>query len=417
MTIELRPMGVACNLGCTYCYQEPMREAGNINTKYDISKMFEQVEKVNQSFNLFGGEALLIPKKDLETMFAYGFKKFGRSGIQTNGTLIDDDHIRIFKKYNVSVGISCDGPGELNGLRVVRKNPNDEDLTNQFTSKTIQAIVKLIQNNIVPGIIVTLHKKNGTKEALPKLIEFIDWLSTMGVNGGNIHVLEIDKTMPDQDKHVLSQEENIEAFLTLAEYFNKNKHLSWLPFRDMPNMLRGDDDSATCYWKNCDHMDTKAVYGIEGDGSLSNCGRTNKEGIDWYKADTSNYARYISLYNSPDEIGGCQGCRFWITCGGSCVGEATNGDFRNKTVHCQTMKKLQTFYEDELEKEGITPITKSPLLKDIEKIIYNGFVENKPVPIKSALRYISEKSKNLGMVSVVVKSSEKTTIPVKGGAV
>ena len=27
MSIELRPLGVACNLACHYCYQNPQRDA------------------------------------------------------------------------------------------------------------------------------------------------------------------------------------------------------------------------------------------------------------------------------------------------------------------------------------------------------------------------------------------------------
>jgi uncharacterized protein len=390
MTNELRPMGVACNLGCSYCYQEPIRESGNVNTKYNMEKIFSRLDETDHSFNLFGGEALLIPKKDLETFWEYGLRRFEKNGIQTNGTLIDDDHIELFKKYNVGVGISIDGPGDLNGLRVARRDPTNNDLTLDHTQKTLSALVKLVQNGITPGVIITLHKLNGSKENLPKLIEFIEWLGDIGIKNGIIHVLEVDKTMPDQEKHVLTQDENIEAFLELANFFKKNTELSWKPFNDMQNMVKGEDEDVTCYWNFCDHMDTKAVYGIEGDGDLSNCGRTNKEGIDWYKADTSSYARYISLYNTPDELGGCQGCRFWITCGGSCVGEAENSDFRNKTIHCKTMKSMQTFYEGELEAQGIVPITKSSNLKQIEQFMYNKLYNNQHVTIKEAVKAIKE---------------------------
>jgi uncharacterized protein len=28
MSVELRPLGVKCNIRCSYCYQDPQREAG-----------------------------------------------------------------------------------------------------------------------------------------------------------------------------------------------------------------------------------------------------------------------------------------------------------------------------------------------------------------------------------------------------
>ena len=79
---------------------------------------------------------------------------------------------------------------------------------------------------------------------------------------------------------------------------------------------------------------TRAVQGIEGTGRLSNCGRTNKDGVDFVKAATPGYERYIALYQTPQDQGGCSGCRFFIFCKGQCPGTAMNGDWRNKTEHC-----------------------------------------------------------------------------------
>lgn len=402
MTIELRPMGVACNLKCTYCYQEPVRQAGNIHTKYNIEAMLAEADRVGQKFNLFGGEALLVPKKDLETIFAHGFNKFKENGLQTNGTLIDDDHIAMFKKYNVKPGISVDGPGELNRLRWA----GSEDKTVAHTKKTIENIQKLIDNGIRPGIIITLHRVNASAEKLDELISFIRWLGDIGVTGGNIHSLEVDKTMPNQDIHVLSEEENIHAMLKLAAFFDKNRDLRWNPFSEYPRMVMGNDKDTTCYWNSCDPGNTQAVYGIEGDGSLSNCGRTNKEGIDWYKADRNSYARYISFYYTPDEMGGCQGCRFWMACGGNCPGEAIDGDFRNKTTHCGLVKAILTHYENREEAQGRLPVTKSPQRPAIEKIMLDRMAQGRRIRIHECLDIINQ---NFGreMIQLPVISGEE----------
>ena len=66
---------------------------------------------------MFGGEALLVPKDDLEELWSWGLETFGRNTIQTNATLIDEDHISMFHRYKVTVGVSMDGPGELNDTR------------------------------------------------------------------------------------------------------------------------------------------------------------------------------------------------------------------------------------------------------------------------------------------------------------
>jgi len=84
-----------------------MREAGNYPDKeYDLDKMISALEKEGDYFALFGGEPLLTDIKTIEELWKFGFQKYGRNGIQTNGTLITDEHIELFKKYNVSVGVS-----------------------------------------------------------------------------------------------------------------------------------------------------------------------------------------------------------------------------------------------------------------------------------------------------------------------
>jgi uncharacterized protein len=110
MTLELRPLGVSCNIACEYCYQNPQRDAGNVEKRYDMAAMKEAIEKEGGPFSLFGGEPLLMPLADLTEIWRWGYELWGRNSLQTNGTLINDDHIRLFKQYNVHVGISIDGP-------------------------------------------------------------------------------------------------------------------------------------------------------------------------------------------------------------------------------------------------------------------------------------------------------------------
>lgn len=386
MSVEARPLSDRCNIMCTYCYQTATRESGNSLYTYDVDKMIEEIEKTGQPFHLFGGEILLVPIPDLERFWQYGYDKFKSNAIQTNGTLIKDEHIQLFKKYNVGVGISIDGADELNSLR----SAGSPEKTLKATEKIIHNIWKLTTHGINVSIIVTLHRMNGTPDRLPKLMHFIRWLGDCGIKSGNIHVLEVDKTMPDQEKHVLTQKENIHAFLELAKFFEENPDLQWNPFKDTKDILKGNDDKALCFWNYCDPMNTSAVYGIEGDGALSNCGRTNKEGINWYKADDYGYERYIALYYTPDEDGGCNGCRFWITCGGSCPGESINGDFRAKTTHCKTQKALQGYYEKKIEEEGDIPITKSIHRSEIEEMMLSYMMRGQRTSIGYLLKVLQE---------------------------
>ena len=46
MTVEVLPVGVACNLGFTYCYQNPMRDAGNFTDKESGLKVVDNLKKL-----------------------------------------------------------------------------------------------------------------------------------------------------------------------------------------------------------------------------------------------------------------------------------------------------------------------------------------------------------------------------------
>src|SRR5690606_166990 len=133
-------------------------------------------------------------------------------------------------------------------------------------------------------------------------------------------------------------------------------------FFDILNMLRGDDSNAVCIWKACDPYDTQAVAGIEAHGETSNCGRSNFEGIDWPKAERRAWERQIILYQTPQEYGGCKGCRFWYACKGECPGEAINGDWRNRSSLCSLWKALFGFLEERLISVGEIPLTHKPEL-------------------------------------------------------
>jgi uncharacterized protein len=44
MGVELRPLGVKCNIQCQYCYQNPQRDAGNVLHDFDFDKMMAAVD-------------------------------------------------------------------------------------------------------------------------------------------------------------------------------------------------------------------------------------------------------------------------------------------------------------------------------------------------------------------------------------
>ena len=361
MSIEVRPLGVKCNIQCQYCYQNPQRDAGNIPGEFDVPKMKAALERAGSNFTIFGGEPLLVPEPVLEDLWAFGLERFGTNGIQTNGSLINDRHIRLFKQYKVSVGISVDGPEDLNDVRWA----GSLALTREATAKTHAAIERLVREGLTPSLIVTLHRNNATADKLPRMRDWFRYLDMLGITSARLHDLEIESPAIGA-KYGLTVDEQVAAFLDFAALESELRQLRFDVFSDIRKMLLGQDQSTTCVWNACDPYTTRAVQGIEGHGQRSNCGRTNKDGIDFVKADREGFERSLALYYAPQEAGGCQDCRFFVMCKGQCPGGAIGGDWRNRSSKCGLWMALFERFEAQLVAEGHAPMSLSPYRARLE---------------------------------------------------
>lgn len=385
MSVELRPLGVKCNIQCQYCYQNPQRDAGNILHSYDVERMKAAIEREGGPFTLFGGEALLVREEDLEDLWSWGVQKYGGNSVQTNGVLINDNHIRMFRAYRVHVGISIDGPGELNDVRWA----GTLELTRAATAKTHAAIERLCREGIPPSIIVTLHRGNATRDKLPIMHDWLRHLESMGVASARLHILEVDHESVAQ-KYALTTEENLEALLSFAALERELTRLRLDVFEDMRNLLLGQDNATTCVWNACDPYTTRAVRGVEGSGQSSNCGRTNKDGIDFVKSGTEGFERYLALYHTPQEHGGCRDCRFFLMCKGQCPGTSLEGDWRNRTEHCDLWKKLFRHFEETLLDQGIQPLSASPDRNRVEQAFLASWASGQNMYISRALEQLRQ---------------------------
>ncbi|MGH7389317.1 MAG: radical SAM protein [Candidatus Rokuibacteriota bacterium] len=384
MSVELRPLGVKCNIQCQYCYQNPQRDAGNVLQTYDLARMKAATEAAGGGFTLFGGEPLMVPEKDLEDLWAWGLQKYGFNGIQTNGTLINDTHLRLFRQYRVHVGISVDGPGELNDVRWV----GTLEATREATDRTHAAIERLCREGLPPSLIITLHRCNATRDKLPRMHDWLHYLESIGITSARLHVLEVESD-PVRRKYALTTEENLQAFLGFLALEKELTTLRLDLFTDMRNLLLGTDNSTTCVWNACDPYTTRAVQGVEGNGQRSNCGRTNKDGIDFTKAGSEGFERYLALYHTPQEHGGCKGCRFFLMCKGQCPGTSIDGDWRNRTEHCDLWKQLYRRLEEEMLEAGLSPLSARPERKQVEQLLLETWAAGRNANIAGVLRQMS----------------------------
>ncbi len=380
MTIELRPLGVLCNLQCRYCYQHPQRQAGNLSRLYDLEAMKRAAAEENGHFTLFGGEPLLLPLRDLEALWAWGLERYEKNSVQTNGTLIRDAHIALFRKYKVQVGISIDGPGERNDLRWV----GSLEATRAATARTEAAIERLCREDLDPSVIVTLHSLNCRNGGLEEMNEWLRGLEAMGVRSARLHLLE-SESAAIREAYGLTTEESVAALRNFAALETTLAKLRFDLFREMEKLLLGDDDGVSCLWAACDPYTTRAVRGIEGHGQRSNCGRTDKEGIPFVKVSQPRYERQLALYHTEQRWGGCAGCRFFLMCKGQCPGTAIDGDWRNRSEHCEVWRSLFETLEARLMAEGKNPLSAQPEREKIEAEIVSAWARGSNPSLKSLM--------------------------------
>jgi len=385
MTISVKAT-VACNLNCKYCYEKEFRKTGKLQS-WDIKKikkaMKKEYERTGKTISLHGGEPLVLPKKDLEELFAYAKKLGGSTGLQTNGLAIDDDHIEMFKKYDVHVGISFDGPGELNRLRSTKKQ----------TDIIEKNFYKLVANDINPGNIIVLSKANGLPKQRAALKDWIKELRSLGVNGGRLNLVKVDD--PELRPEIeLTEEEAIDLYTDLADFIlvEEDNLRGWQPFRDVIDNMLGLG-MGTCIFTKCDNYRGVAERVINGDGTLSYCFKTGTKDFVYLREPDKKPTteRYDMLGQVPQEHGGCKDCKYWRICYGGCPSEGMEdgeADWRYSGRYCNVWKALYERAEKAIKR--LMPNVELVIDKNVddEEKFYQARRSNRMEP--SALRLLTK---------------------------
>ena len=128
-----------CNINCSYCYL-PQRDVTSVIEQSVVATLFEKVFDsgwTGEGLTVIwhAGEPLVVPVSFYETAFA-AIEKMRpaalqlRHSVQTNGMLITPKWCDLFKKWDVGVGVSIDGPKHLHDAhRVTRSGRGTFDKT------------------------------------------------------------------------------------------------------------------------------------------------------------------------------------------------------------------------------------------------------------------------------------------------
>lgn len=349
-----------CNMACKYCYAgsalEKFQDIKKLNEDFNsktpvLFKFTDQLISYNKftptNFFFHGGEPLLINLENWEHILNYFREKNYpiKANVQTNGTLVNDDFINLFKKFNVSVGSSLDGPAFLNDKNRVFKNGEGSFLT------VLKNIRKLKKAGLHIGCLVTLNKTNIKNiEAIYTLFKKYDIA---------FNVRPISETRYSLNKEILiSPSEYATAFCKLFDiWFNDTKTKTFL-INDFANIIarfiKSIEGLATCTTiKNC----SGRFVSFDLDGNLWHCARFNGEdGFSYGNIKKDNLTNLLNSVKAKKfserwkilSRKSCRNCKFSPYCYGGCPARAYYyyGSYFHKDYYCEAFKIiLKHIYE------------------------------------------------------------------------
>lgn len=162
-----KPIGPLCNLDCGYCFylekeslyppRQRFRMADDVLEAY-VKRYIAATEAPEVEFTWQGGEPTLIGLEFFERAVflqrQYALGKTVRNTLQTNGTLLDDDWGAFLKREGFLVGVSLDGPRELNDVA----RPDKQGRSSY--DDTLRGMAALVRHGVDFNVLVTVSSAN-----------------------------------------------------------------------------------------------------------------------------------------------------------------------------------------------------------------------------------------------------------------
>lgn len=356
----------ACNLNCVYCSEG---EHGNqFIDKEILYKMIDELPELldylqDEEIELLwhGGEPLLYGKDNIISISEYAYQKLSSKYkisflMQTNGYLIDDEWIQIFKKYNIGVGVSLDGYQELHDLN--RRTKNNEPTF----EKVMKNIHKMKKAGLKNGNLMVLNTNYPVN--VSKLFDFLQQ-EKLHIK---IHPIVPCGRADNREDAKLVYDNYIKLMIELYEKSMRAEDTIIIePLNKMMDAILGITSIGECSFSGSCGIKFMCLY---TDGFVSFCGRRadefqceygsllNNSMLELYKSVNAEKIRNRSSYLKEHD---CKNCDDWSLCHGGCTFEAVNanGIINSRYPNCEERKKLLTF----LKTKGLIML-KERLLKE-----------------------------------------------------
>lgn len=340
-----------CNLKCKYCFEkngdkDKCPDTSGINYKFQeaipyFDKFIDNVYSCNNESKSViiwhGGEPTLIKPDLMERVMEIQHDKGHNISwrIQTNGTMLTDERIALFKKYNVSVGISIDGLKHHHDKYRITKNGNP---TFDLIKKNID---KLKQNNVQFSVLVTITDNN-----VNELNDIYRFLSAENIS------FSYNALYPTNNKEKCA-ELNVEEYsLAICDLFDlwindQHSKIVIAPFEHIiEGLLCQERGIPACNWqKNC----SESFIAIDPSGDLYPCEHwvgDIKMRLGNIQDDFGSIAKVNNIFNDRAiilEKKECEDCEILELCYGGCPWNSyiLNGSINTKDYSiCHGRKRL-----------------------------------------------------------------------------
>jgi uncharacterized protein len=166
----LKPIGSACDLDCTYCYyrhkqallsQPPEQRMTDDTLERFIVEYIAAQDTDEIVFTWHGGEPTLLGLAFFRRVVEFQIRHTpaGRrlaNDIQTNGILLDAAWCRFFSEHGWLVGLSIDGPSDLNDAYRVTKRGDP-------TQQRVLAAARLLdEHDVTFSTLTTVNRRNAS---------------------------------------------------------------------------------------------------------------------------------------------------------------------------------------------------------------------------------------------------------------
>ncbi len=349
---EARPRALAleltkgCNLRCGYCYYGTREAAYDPSTSMSLETAQRAVDRLFDDathgeiphLHLFGGEPLLnFPLVSATVEYAASQARRRSTGmtfeLTTNGTLLTPSIGEFLNKHGVSVGISFDGPSEIQD--VTRPAPSGRGSHAQAEPR----IKEFLASRVGTPLLARTHASVVLSRRFPKIREIVTYMESLGFT--KVVVSPATDSGPDgfraEDIPTL-----VEAFDDAAKDWHARKKAGQSPlyahFEDLSRRaLSGTRKTSPC-------GGGRDYLGVSADGSVYLCYRFFEDAefkMGSLKDGISTAVTERLDATTVDHRTDCRSCWARHYCGGNCHHDnlkATGDAATPNPVHCEVFR-------------------------------------------------------------------------------